>query len=74
MMDHEVHGRVHEHLIKVVENIPAADTFPARSPMFRTFDDPEEYQEALWGHHHLCGPEKKRIKILVKKVLFRVKE
>jgi hypothetical protein len=28
MMDYEVHGLVHERLIKMVENLPAADTIP----------------------------------------------
>jgi hypothetical protein len=31
MLDHEVHGCVHEHLIQLVENLPAANTFPAES-------------------------------------------
>jgi hypothetical protein len=31
MLYHEVHGRVHEPLIQLVENLPAADTFPAES-------------------------------------------
>jgi hypothetical protein len=46
MMDHGVHGCDHERLIKVVENIPVMDTFPARSHLFRIFNDPKEYQEA----------------------------
>jgi hypothetical protein len=56
MLDHEVHGRVHERLIQLVENLPAADTFPAESSLFRVFRDPEDYAEALRGHH-LCGAE-----------------
>jgi hypothetical protein len=40
MLDHEVHGRVHEHLIQSVENLPAADTFPAESGLFRVFNNP----------------------------------
>jgi hypothetical protein len=29
MADHECHGLVHERLVKVVENLPAADTIPS---------------------------------------------
>jgi hypothetical protein len=56
MLNHEVHGRVHERLIQLVENLPAADTFPAESGLFRVIRDPEDYAEALCGHH-LCGAE-----------------
>ncbi len=46
MHDHEVHGCVHERLLKVMENIPAVDTIPASgSHFFRYFKDPEEYEE-----------------------------
>jgi hypothetical protein len=41
MLDHEVHGRVHERLIQLVENIPAVDTFPAESRLFRVFNEEE---------------------------------
>lgn len=34
MLDHEVHGRVHERLIQLVENLPAADTVPAEAVCF----------------------------------------
>jgi hypothetical protein len=34
MHDHEVHGRIHEHLLKVMENIPAVDTIPASGSHF----------------------------------------
>jgi hypothetical protein len=57
MLDHEVHGRIHERLIQLVENIPAADTFPAESHLFHVFNDPKEYEEALHGCDHLCGAE-----------------
>ncbi len=56
MLDHEVHGRVHERLIQLVENLPAADTFPAESGLFRVFNDPKDYAEAPCGRH-LCGTE-----------------
>jgi hypothetical protein len=56
MLDHEVHGRVHERLIQLVENLPAADTFPCESGLFRVIRDPKDYAEALHGHH-LCGAE-----------------
>jgi len=46
MHDHEVHGRVHERLLKVMENIPAVDTIPdSGSHFFRYFTNPEEYEE-----------------------------
>jgi hypothetical protein len=56
MLDHEVHGRVHERLIELVENLIAVDTIPAESSLFHVFRDPEDYAEALRGHH-LCGAE-----------------
>jgi hypothetical protein len=56
MLDHEVHGRVHERLIQLVENLPAVDTFPAESGLFCVIRDPEDYAEALRGRH-LCGAE-----------------
>ncbi len=56
MLDHEVHGRVHERLIQLVENLPAVDTFPAESSLFHVFNDPEDYAETHRGHH-LCGAE-----------------
>jgi hypothetical protein len=56
MLDHEVHGRVHERLIKLVENLIAVDTIPAESGLFRIFNDPKDYAEALCGRH-LCGAE-----------------
>jgi hypothetical protein len=40
-----------------VENISAADTFPAESHLFCVFEDPKEYEEALRGRHQLCGAE-----------------
>jgi hypothetical protein len=53
MLDHEVH----EHLIQLVENLPAADTFLAESGLFHVFNDPKESKEALCGRHHLFGAE-----------------
>ncbi len=47
MLDHEVHGRVHERLIQLVENLPAADTFLAESGLFCVFNDPKEYEEVF---------------------------
>jgi hypothetical protein len=55
MLDHEVHGRVHERLIELVQNLIAADTIPAESGLFRLFRDPEDYAEAVRGH--LFGTE-----------------
>jgi hypothetical protein len=40
-----------------VENIPAADTFPAESHLFCVFNEAKEYEEALHGHPHLCGAD-----------------
>jgi hypothetical protein len=34
MHDHEVHGRVHKRLLKVLENIPAVDTIPTSGSHF----------------------------------------
>ena len=55
ILDHEVHGCVHERLIQLVENLPAADTVPAESSLFRVFNDPKEYEEVFCGCHHLFG-------------------
>ncbi len=44
MLDHEVHGRVHEPLIQLVENLPAVDTFPAESGLFSFFMTPKTTQ------------------------------
>jgi hypothetical protein len=55
MLDHEVHGRVHERLVELVRNLIAADTIPAESGLFRLFRDPEDYAEAVRGH--LFGAE-----------------
>ncbi len=55
MLDHEVHGRVHERLIQLVENLLAADTVPAESGLFRVFNHPKEYEEVFCGRHHLFG-------------------
>jgi hypothetical protein len=56
MLDHEVYGLVHEHLIELVENLIAVDTIPAESGLFRVFNDLKDYAEALRGRH-LCGAE-----------------
>ena len=58
MADHEIHGRVHECLIKVVEDLPTASEFPAdANVLWCVLKDPEEYHDALQGHHHLFGSE-----------------
>jgi hypothetical protein len=54
MVDNEVHGHVHECLIKVVENLQPTDSFPTTSHLYRSFDTPEEYNNALWGSHYLA--------------------
>jgi len=54
MVDHEVHGRVHERLTKVVENLQPTDSFPTTSHFYRAFDTPEEYNDALRGSHYLA--------------------
>jgi hypothetical protein len=54
MVDHEVHGRVHERLIKVVENLQPTDSFPTTNHFYRAVDTPEEYNDSLWGSHYLA--------------------
>ena len=56
MLDHEIHGRIHERLIELVKNLEAVDTFPA-GHMFRMFNDPEDYEDALRGRYNLYGAE-----------------
>jgi hypothetical protein len=68
MLDHEVH----ECLIQFVENLSAVDTFPAGSHLFCIFNYPEEYEEALCGHHHHCGAEILE-SLLAKNILTRVR-
>jgi hypothetical protein len=51
IMYHEVHGQVHECLVKIM------DTFPARSHTCHIFNHPKEYEEDLRGHHQLYGSE-----------------
>jgi hypothetical protein len=54
MVDHEVHGRTHEHLVAVVENLVAVDTVPAESSLFRILKNLKDYTElfmtviAIW--------------------------
>jgi hypothetical protein len=57
MMDHEVHGLIHERLIKLVENLPAVDTVPPTSHLFRVFNDSKDYNEFLHGCNHALGAE-----------------
>jgi hypothetical protein len=57
MVGHEIHGRIHERLIKVVENLLAASEFPVGNVMWRVFKDPEEYEDKLQGHNYLFGSE-----------------
>jgi hypothetical protein len=47
MVDHEVHGRTHERLVAVVENLVAVDTVPAESSLFRILKDPKDYAETI---------------------------
>jgi hypothetical protein len=59
MHDHEVHGRIYERLLKVMEKIPAADTMPATgSHFFRYFNEPEEYEEYLKRNESNTGSKK----------------
>jgi hypothetical protein len=57
MVDHEVHGYVHECIIKLVDNLQAVDAFPARSQLFQVLNDPEVYEDAHWGHQYLYEAE-----------------
>jgi hypothetical protein len=54
MADHEVHGRVHERLIKLVENLSLTNAYPTRGTLFRVFNDPKDYNNALRGNHYLA--------------------
>jgi hypothetical protein len=54
MADHEVHGRVHERLIKLVENLASTDAYPTSGTLFRVFNDPKDYNDALRGNHYLA--------------------
>jgi len=54
MADHEVHGRVHERLIKLVENLAPTDAYPTNSTLFKAFTDPKDYNDALRGNHYLA--------------------
>jgi predicted RNase H-like nuclease len=40
MMDHEVHGCIHEYLIKLVDNLRATDAFPSGNRLFKAFNEP----------------------------------
>ena len=54
MADHECHVLVHEHLVKVVDNLPAADTIPSAGSRFYNFlTDSKHYNDFRRGRNVL---------------------
>jgi len=55
--DHEW-GLVHEHLVKLVENLPTVDAIPpSGSHFYHFFNDSEHYNEFLHGNTSVLGAE-----------------
>jgi hypothetical protein len=57
MADHECHGLVHERLVKVVENLPAADTIPSAGSHFYNFFTDSKYYNDFRRGRNVLGAE-----------------